>query len=273
MATRWEELAEAAEAVAVTARVEARAMEAHRAALGRYALVWWQGGAAERYQQLVQERVNELAGVGRGARPPGDGCGRLLAERAAVAAVGAAHAGRAVMRWRRLRRAGERAVGGAGGDGGAGRGAWPTRCAGTRTGSPRCRRGCDHRPCGAPGDAALFAQWVRLEAETTRVVGPTGMWGQALALDALALHLRAAARGVRRGGGVGGGGAGRGGGRGRPRGARWLAHRRQLDAGRQRARADPGARPRPRLPGCRRPGRRGGGARRRPGPRGRGGPR
>ena len=45
-----------------------------------------------------------------------------------------------------------------------------------------------------PGDAALFAQWVRLEAETTRVVGPAGMWGAALSLDALALHLRAAAR-------------------------------------------------------------------------------
>ncbi len=43
-------------------------------------------------------------------------------------------------------------------------------------------------------DAALFAQWVRLQAETTRVVGPAGMWGAALSLDALALHLRAAAR-------------------------------------------------------------------------------
>ena len=49
-------------------------------------------------------------------------------------------------------------------------------------------------PVVRPGDAALFAQWVRLEAETTRVVGPAGLWGQALALDALAAHLRAAAR-------------------------------------------------------------------------------
>lgn len=45
-----------------------------------------------------------------------------------------------------------------------------------------------------PGDAALFAQWVLLEAEATRVVGPAGMWGAALSLDALGLHLRAAAR-------------------------------------------------------------------------------
>lgn len=48
-------------------------------------------------------------------------------------------------------------------------------------------------PVARPGDAALFAQWVRIEGETTRVVGPTGMWGQALSLDALAVHLRAAA--------------------------------------------------------------------------------
>ena len=63
MAGSWEELAEAAEGVAVTARVEARAVEEHRAALSRYALVWWQGEAAERYQRRVQERSNELAAL------------------------------------------------------------------------------------------------------------------------------------------------------------------------------------------------------------------
>jgi hypothetical protein len=45
-----------------------------------------------------------------------------------------------------------------------------------------------------PGDAAVFAQWVRLEAEATRAVGPGGLWGEALVLDALALHLRPAAK-------------------------------------------------------------------------------
>ncbi len=49
-------------------------------------------------------------------------------------------------------------------------------------------------PVVRPGDAALFAHWVQLEAETARVVGPTGLWGLALALDALAVQLRAAAR-------------------------------------------------------------------------------
>ncbi len=63
MAGSWEELAEGAEGVAVTARVEARAMEEHRAALSRNALVWWQGEAAQRYQRRVQERSNELAAL------------------------------------------------------------------------------------------------------------------------------------------------------------------------------------------------------------------
>jgi uncharacterized protein YukE len=63
VAGSWEELAEAAEGLAVTARVEARALEEHRAALSRYALVWWQGEAAERYQRRVQERSNELAAL------------------------------------------------------------------------------------------------------------------------------------------------------------------------------------------------------------------
>lgn len=53
--------AHAARLVAVEARREAGDLDEHRAALGRSALVWWQGGAAERYQQLVRERVNALA--------------------------------------------------------------------------------------------------------------------------------------------------------------------------------------------------------------------
>ena len=76
----------------------------------------------------------------------------------------------------------------------AGSRSWPTRCATTPTGS-RC---AGARPsavrCGVAGDLLLARRWVRLEAETASVVGPGGAWGEALALDVLALRLRAAAR-------------------------------------------------------------------------------
>jgi uncharacterized protein YukE len=41
-------------------RAASARLEARRAALGRYALVWWQGEAAERYQQRVAQRVTAL---------------------------------------------------------------------------------------------------------------------------------------------------------------------------------------------------------------------
>ena len=72
-------VAEAARLVAVEARREACDLDEHRAVLGRSALVWWQGGAAERYQQMVQERVNALAEVAQ-----------LLGELAGLAEVFAA---------------------------------------------------------------------------------------------------------------------------------------------------------------------------------------
>ena len=59
----YREVAEAVHVLAGQARGEARQIDEHRAALARNALVWWQGGAAERYQLLVQERVHALAGV------------------------------------------------------------------------------------------------------------------------------------------------------------------------------------------------------------------
>lgn len=43
-------------------------------------------------------------------------------------------------------------------------------------------------------DVALVARWLRLEGEAVGVVGPGGAWGEALALDALAVGLRGAAR-------------------------------------------------------------------------------
>ncbi len=54
-----------------------------------------------------------------------------------------------------------------------------------RAGPPRVREATD---------LSLLVQWSQLAGETASVVGPGGAWGEALALDALALHLRAAAR-------------------------------------------------------------------------------
>ena len=49
-------------------------------------------------------------------------------------------------------------------------------------------------PVRGPGGLSVLAQWLRLEGEVTGVVGPGGAWGEGLALEVLALHLRAAAR-------------------------------------------------------------------------------
>lgn len=56
-------VAEAVRDLAARARIEAAQLDEHRAALARHAVVWWQGRAAERYQQLVRDRVNALAEV------------------------------------------------------------------------------------------------------------------------------------------------------------------------------------------------------------------
>ena len=53
-----------------------------------------------------------------------------------------------------------------------------------RAGPPRVR---------GPDGVGVLARWLRLEGEAVAAVGPTGAWGVALALDALAAHLRAAA--------------------------------------------------------------------------------
>lgn len=91
-------VADAVRLVAVEARREASELDEHRAALARNALVWWQGGAAERYQRLVQERVNDLStvshdlhGLARRADVFAAALEREADTEAAVAAVGAAH--------------------------------------------------------------------------------------------------------------------------------------------------------------------------------------
>lgn len=45
-----------------------------------------------------------------------------------------------------------------------------------------------------PGDVLVLGSWLRLEGEVVGVVGPCGVWGEALSLDGLAAGLRAAAR-------------------------------------------------------------------------------
>jgi uncharacterized protein YukE len=57
----WYELAERAGRLALGARSQAREVEARRVALSRYALVWWQGEAAESYRRRVHDRANGLA--------------------------------------------------------------------------------------------------------------------------------------------------------------------------------------------------------------------
>ena len=49
-------------------------------------------------------------------------------------------------------------------------------------------------PVRQAGDLGLLRLWAHLEGETASIVGPAGAWGEGLALDVLALHLRAAAR-------------------------------------------------------------------------------
>lgn len=71
--------AEELERLAGRARCAAEVVEAHRAALGRYALVWWTGAAADRYWAQVEERRARLAT-----------CAEGLADLAELAAVTAA---------------------------------------------------------------------------------------------------------------------------------------------------------------------------------------
>ncbi|NHA68102.1 hypothetical protein [Phycicoccus flavus] len=49
------------EALAVRVRLARESVEARRVALARYALVWWEGEAADRYRELVDERRAGLA--------------------------------------------------------------------------------------------------------------------------------------------------------------------------------------------------------------------
>ena len=78
--------------------------------------------------------------------------------------------------------------------------------------------------CAGRTTSRVLAHWVRLEGEAVAAVGPGGAWGEALALDALAAHLRAAAGPTPRSSAAWRG-ARRCGGGGRPRGAGRLARR------------------------------------------------
>ena len=75
-----DELVVRARQVALVARAAAGRMDARRVALARSALVWWQGGAAEAYQRLVHERVNELAALSARLTEVARTCDDLAAE-------------------------------------------------------------------------------------------------------------------------------------------------------------------------------------------------
>ena len=51
------------ERLVVRLRLARESAEAGRAALARYALVWWEGTAADRYRDLVDERRARLAAL------------------------------------------------------------------------------------------------------------------------------------------------------------------------------------------------------------------
>ena len=57
------ELADEAGRMAMLLLAEAAEVDQRRMALSRYALVWWQGEAADGYRRRVQERVNDLAAL------------------------------------------------------------------------------------------------------------------------------------------------------------------------------------------------------------------
>ncbi|HSO64762.1 MAG TPA: hypothetical protein VLQ78_06640 [Ornithinibacter sp.] len=80
------DLAAAAQQLGREARAASVRMDERRAALARSALVWWEGGAAEAYQQAVQERVTALSVLSRRLGTLADAYDELAAE-ARLAAV------------------------------------------------------------------------------------------------------------------------------------------------------------------------------------------
>ncbi len=64
--------------IALALRTGAAQVDERRAALGRYALVWWEGEAADAYQQRVAARVNALATLARRMEDAGRAIDALL---------------------------------------------------------------------------------------------------------------------------------------------------------------------------------------------------
>ncbi|HWS57824.1 MAG TPA: hypothetical protein VN257_04735 [Actinotalea sp.] len=73
--------------LAAEVSASAERMRARRVALSRFALVWWQGGAAEAYQEAVQERVTLLGQVEAELELLSVACHELAAECAVEAVV------------------------------------------------------------------------------------------------------------------------------------------------------------------------------------------
>lgn len=78
------------ERLAVRLRVAREEVEAGRTALGRFALVWWAGTAADRYAALVDERRARLAALADELR-------RLEEQALTLVVAARAEAGRALV--------------------------------------------------------------------------------------------------------------------------------------------------------------------------------
>ena len=171
---------DALRALADELRAAAGRIDARRAALGRYALVWWEGTAADLYVQQVAHRVNALDALARDMEEAAGHVETVLAlDRGPGRAVAVT---RVDVRSEAL----------------AGR---PPRVSGVaddvRDEAARLavllgRAG----PVGSGGAAtpASLVAWPRAQLSTVAVIGPAGAWGAAWALDALAAQLRVAAR-------------------------------------------------------------------------------
>ncbi len=69
-------------------REAAEVVDERRATLGRHALVWWQGEAADRYAARVEERRAALAALADELRRLADAASGLVAELRADRAAG-----------------------------------------------------------------------------------------------------------------------------------------------------------------------------------------
>ena len=72
--------ADALDRLAARLRTGAEVLEEQRGAVGRYAVVWWEGSAADRYRDLVEDRRAALASAAEEARSLADAVAALAVD-------------------------------------------------------------------------------------------------------------------------------------------------------------------------------------------------